>query len=240
MIRSSNAYSQDGLTSIHNHDFQNDHDFQKAYQRGVKATQIDFEWSWRVHIGLWSAYTASNLEGDFVECGVAKGFLSSAIMKYLDWDTLSPTKTFHLLDTWGGVVENYLSQEEIETKGHAKHQNQKHFENGIYTKDLQAVKDNFSEWKNVNIVDGPIPETLEKVPSASVAWLHIDMNCVKPEVDALEFFWGKLVPGGIVLLDDYAYITHDLQKDAMDKVAKSRGHQIVSLPTGQGLLIKAN
>ena len=51
-------------------------------------------------------------------------------------------------------------------------------------------------------------------------------------------FWPKLVPGGIVLFDDYAYYKHTPQKTALDSWADSVGVQILSVPTGQGLLIK--
>src|SRR4051812_15291658 len=86
-------YDQDGLQSLHNHDFMEDSDFRRAYNRGVAAAG-DLNWHWRVHIGLWAAYSAQKLEGDFVECGVNRGFLSSAIMEYVNWDSLG--KTFYL------------------------------------------------------------------------------------------------------------------------------------------------
>ena len=74
-------YSQDGLNSVHNHDFMAEPSFMNAYQRGVEAVGEDYQWHWRVHIGLWAAYSASKLNGDFIECGVNKGFMSSAIMQ---------------------------------------------------------------------------------------------------------------------------------------------------------------
>ena len=55
-----------------------------AYARGVIAVGSDYQWHWRVHVGLWAAFSASKLDGDFVECGVNRGFLSSAIMEDLD------------------------------------------------------------------------------------------------------------------------------------------------------------
>src|ERR1043166_4934976 len=91
------AYDQDGLRSIHNHAFMEERAFQQAYQRGVQAVGSDsYHWHWRVHIGLWAASNACCLPGDFVECGVNYGFLSSAIMAYLDWNQVG--KTFYLLD----------------------------------------------------------------------------------------------------------------------------------------------
>jgi hypothetical protein len=40
------------------------------------------------------------------------------------------------------------------------------------------------------------------------------------------------------LLDDYAYAGYRSQKLAMDAFARSKSVQILSLPTGQGLMIK--
>ncbi len=38
------------------------------------------------------------------------------------------------------------------------------------------------------IVKGSVPKTLPQVDIRKVAYLHIDMNCVLPEVEALKFF----------------------------------------------------
>jgi hypothetical protein len=65
------------------------------------------------------------------------------------------------------------------------------------------------------------------------------MNCSPPEVAAAHFFWDRLVPGAFVLLDDYAYHGYRSQKVAMDDFASEKRHNILSLPTGQGLLIKS-
>src|ERR1017187_10433181 len=83
-------YNADGLRTVHCHDFIDNAAFVQAYKRGVKAIGgvDDYEWPWRVHIGLWAAFSASKLDGDFVECGVNKGFLSSAIMEYLNWNSI--------------------------------------------------------------------------------------------------------------------------------------------------------
>ncbi|MFO1082638.1 MAG: hypothetical protein U1E23_18685 [Reyranellaceae bacterium] len=58
--------------------------FKQAYARGVQAAGRDYRWQWRVHIGLWAARHAAHPPGDFVECGVNRGFLSSSIMQMLD------------------------------------------------------------------------------------------------------------------------------------------------------------
>jgi hypothetical protein len=224
------AYDQDGLRSIHNHDFMFDPTFCKAYERGIVACEQDYMWHWRVHVGLWAAYAASKLKGDFVECGVNRGFLSSAVMDYLNWDYHD--KTFYLMDTFAGIDERYVSEEEL-LEG-VLERNVSDF----YTHNLELVKENFSQWTNVKIIAGPIPETLDEIKTDKIAYLHLDMNCAPPEVAAFNYFWDYLVPGAFILLDDYAYKGYELQKKAMDAAAESRNLKIVSLPTGQGLLIK--
>jgi len=227
------VYDRDGLRSVHDHSFMQEHSFRKAYDRGVLAAG-DYGWQWRVHIGLWAARSASLLCGDFVECGVNRGFLASAVMDYLDWDSLG--KQFYLLDTFRGFDERYLSPED--RAGAARERNQHSIESGFYVQSVESVITNFSQWKNVRIIQGPVPETLVQVSAKEIAFLHLDMNCAFPEVAALEYLWERLVPGAFVLLDDYAYVGYGVQKAAMDKMAVTKGVAIASLPTGQGLFIK--
>jgi hypothetical protein len=231
--KAASAYNQDGLRTIHNHDFMDEPSFCKAYDRGRRAAS-DYKWHWRVHIGLWAAVTASKLGGDFVECGVNRGFMSSAIMEYLDWDSLN--RTFYLLDTFAGLDPGHVSQEDRE-RG-AIERNERALKKGFYVRGTESVKANFSQWKNTRIIQGTVPETLDQVEAREVAYLHLDMNCAPPEVAALSFFWDRLVPGAVVLLDDYAHRGYESQKHALDAFADQKQVMIASLPTGQGLLIK--
>jgi hypothetical protein len=228
-------YEHDGLYSVHNHDFMADPQYQAAYQRGVQATGADYQWYWRVHMGLWAARSAARVEGDFVECGVNLGFLSSAIMKLLDWDTTG--RTFFLLDTFSGLDARFVA--DTERDGGAIEWNAMALESGLYTNSLAKVEQNFSEWRNKRFVVGSIPETLPQVTAQKVAFMHIDMNCSPPEVAAIDCLWPRIQTGGIVLLDDYGYHGFQPQKEGMDAWARQNGVPIASLPTGQGLMVKA-
>jgi len=234
MDKINGPYDQDGLRTIHNHEFMIDPVFEKAYARGVMAASEDYHWHWRVHIGLWAASNAAKLNGDFIEFGVNRGFLSSAIMHLLDWD--STGKTFYLLDTFKGIDEMYVSQADI--KQGVLERNQKDITSGFYTSDANTVMKNFLEWKNIQIIIGSVPDTLEKIDAERFSFVHIDMNCSVPEIAAITFIWDKLVPGAFILLDDYAYAGFRSQKIAMDEFALEKGISIASLPTGQGLIIK--
>ena len=64
---------------------------------------------------------------------------------------------------------------------------------------------------------------LNQVKSGKVPFLHIDMNCAKPEIEALNYFWDKLVVGAHVLLDDYAYKGYETQYRAMNAYVGKKG-----------------
>jgi len=228
------AYDQDGLRSIHNHDFMLDPEFTRAYRRGAAAAGTEYNWHWRVHVALWAAFMATKLEGDFVECGVNRGFMSSAIMDYLNWNRLS--RTFFLLDTFQGIDARYVSASE--RAGGLLDRNAKALASGFYATDIEPTARNFAQWRNVKLICGSIPDTLPTVDATQIAFLHLDLNCSIPEVAAAEALWSRLSPGAPVLLDDYAYYGYESQKQAMDTFAAARGLSILSLPTGQGLLIK--
>ena len=97
---------------------------------------------------------------------------------------------------------------------------------------------NFAPFPRARLVRGTVPATLDSVAIEKVCYLSLDMNIAAPERAAIEFFWDKLSPGAVVILDDYGWASHDDQKATMDEFAAARGVPIATLPTGQGLLLK--
>ena len=135
---------------------------------------------------------AERLPGDFVECGVNKGFLSSAIMEHLDWN--NQERTFYLLDTFSGLDERYISNEE-RAKGILE-KNRETIASGMYTTTVTPVIENFSQWRNVKIIQGAVLDTLPQVKSDRIAFASIDMNCAPPEIAAMEYLWFLADSGG--------------------------------------------
>jgi hypothetical protein len=205
-----------------------DADFVKAEKAGA-ATGSWSRIHWRVHTVLWAAQHCCNVEGDFVECGTNKGGFASAIIEYSD---LSKTgKNFYLLDTFKGLSEDLLTNKEKATG------KKEHFKNE-YSDCYEQVLQTFANFPFVKIIRGTVPDTLLQVSTDKIAFLSIDMNCIAPEIAALNYFWDKLSKGGMILLDDYAYVTCDLQYEADNNWANEKGIKILTLPTGQGLIVK--
>jgi hypothetical protein len=228
-------YSADGLFTPHQPRFLKNPLFQIAYRRGIKASQgLDPNFEWRVHIALWAGARALKAPGDFVECGVNAGFLSSSILRYLDWE--STGRKFYLIDTFAGPpLEQYSSAEIQEGRDQWA---RKALASGGYVTDLDSVRSNFSEWQSAVVVQGQVPAVLPQLPLKQIAFVHLDLNSATSECAALEFLWPLLSGGGLILLDDYAYFRSSAQGDALDAVATRLNFEILNLPTGQGLIQK--
>lgn len=222
-------YDNDGMRlNNKNIDFLKDQKFHDAYNAASAASGPVYEKiriEYRVYMLIWAARQAMNLEGDFVECGVNTGLSSMAVCNYIQFENVP--KKLYLFDTFAGIPESQVAQDENIT-GYRN----------LYFECYDLVKNNFSKYPNVVLVRGAIPESLHTVDIPKVSYLHIDMNIEYPEREALEYFWPRLVSGGIVMLDDYGFEGHEKQKRSHDEFARRHGLMICALPTGQGMLIK--
>ena len=207
--------------------------FWKAYNRGEKSGhniggKFPLHIEWRVHIAICMAIHGCKLQGDFVECGVNTGIISLAICDYLNFAEIP--KMFYLFDTFSGIPKDQINEEEV-----ALGRNQ---EEKLYFECYELTKSNFKDFPNVKLIKGKVPQTLPLAPIEKVCYLHLDMNIVKPERAAVEYFWEMLSPGAAVLLDDYGWKGFLPQRRALDEFAQSKSCAICELPTGQGLLLK--
>ena len=228
------TFSDDGLISQHISDFMKDEKFISAYQHGVAQGGLENHpggIQFRVYVCCWAANYASRLDGDFVECGVGKGILSKAICEYINFN--STGKSLYLFDTFSGIPTEDAAND-LERKN-MDFLNKTHFETD-YT---DIVKKSFSAFPKVKVVKGKVPNSLREVQLGKISYLSIDMNNAKAEIAAIEYLWKRLVVGAVVVLDDYAYGEEFRnQKNAWDEYAKAMNFEILTLPTGQGLIIK--
>lgn len=225
--------AEDGLISQHLVEFLDDPKFVRAYGQG-KATGAlashPGDIRFRAYIACWAATQALSLDGDFVECGVGHGLLSKTIVEYLDFSKAQ--KDFFLFDTYIGIP---LEQGKASEKENMQRLNETHYAEPYFEK----VASLFSDFPNVKLVQGILPESLKKQEIDLISYLSIDMNNAQAEIGTVEILWDKVIEGGIILLDDYAYGPEFMeQKKSWDAFAQSKKISILTLPTGQGLIIK--
>ena len=99
-------------------------------------------------------------------------------------------------------------------------------------------KARFKDYPNVKLVRGIVPDTFSQDKPAKISLLHIDMNSAKSELAVLEHLFDCVTAGGLIIFDDYGWTGYIQQKIAEDQFMQQRHHQILELPTGQGMVIK--
>jgi O-methyltransferase len=220
-------YESDGLATKHKHEFMRDKKFLTAFAEAEKYLLAPGMY-WRTYVICWAANKGRSIEGDFVECGVFKGGFAKAVTSYTEFSNIADKK-YYLFDTYTGLAEKYSSEKE------KKREKDYHRYETDY---FDEAKRNFESFKNVVLVKGMVPETLLSVEINKVAFLSIDMNSAIPEKHALEHFWDKLSSGAVIVLDDYGFNGYEEQRKVHEEFAKSKNCEILSLPTGQGLIFK--
>jgi hypothetical protein len=230
------SYIGDGLATAHNTDFILNKRFSSAYNKSKKITEAlknhpGEDMHFRAYIACYCAKYALRIPGDFVECGVGKGMLSKTIVDYLKFEKIK--KKFYLIDTFNGIPIKQASN--IDEKRNMKYLNSLNYSKSY----LEHIHNIFKRYNNVKIIEGRIPEILKKTILKKISYLSMDMNNSYAEIKAIKLLYNKIVKGGIILLDDYAYgKSFIFQKISWDKFAKTKGIEILTLPTGQGLIIK--
>lgn len=171
---------------------------------------------WRAVTLVWAARQAQRLDGDFVECACYRGSTARIVADMVDISS----RRYFLYD----LFEHDPSMPHHRMAEHGE---------GLYA----HVRERFPE-ENVIITKGRVPDSLAIAAPDKVAMMHLDLNNMEAEIGALEVLWDRIVPGGILILDDFGWMAYQRQHRAEVAWLGERGHPILEMPTGQGLVIK--
>lgn len=100
---------------------------------------------------------------------------------------------------------------------------------------LSQVERLLARYDDVHLHPGIFPGSAGAVRDARFSFVHLDMDLARSTCDALEFFHPRLVPGGILIGDDYG---DPGVRDAF-AIFFSRSHDtIIELPWAQVMVVK--
>lgn len=207
------------ITWGRNNSMLDDGPFVDAWQTNIESTS-DRAIVWRRYVLACAAFHCVQLEGDFVECGCYTGVGVKTIVDYLGGKQFP--KQFWAYDVFEheGAMANLPMPE-------------------VGPDLFERVRAKFVDYPQVHLVKGLIPDTFDGNSPERIAYLHIDLNQAPAEVAALDSLFDRMVPGGILILDDYEWsMIYRPQKLAEDEWFDRRGYRVMPLPTGQGLVFK--
>lgn len=201
-----------------NNSMLNDKPFMESWEKNA-ISPPDRTIIWRRYILTMAGFHCQHLEGDFVECGAYQGVGAKTVIDYLGGKDFS--KTFWLYD---------LFEHKKDSVNHSMqaHGPQLH----------QQVVNRFADYPNVKIFKGFLPDVLKEGCPEKIAYLHLDLNQAPAEIATLDALFDRVVPGGMIILDDYEMVFYRAQKLAEDTWFGKRGYKVFPLPTSQGFVIK--
>jgi hypothetical protein len=162
-----------------------------------------------------------DIPGDFAELGVYKG--NSA--KILAESARRAGRKLYLFDTFSGFDSR-------ETR-HLGAQAAAAFDDTS----LEAVSA-FVGTEGVVYVPGFFPDSLRSAPGmGKFALVHIDCDLYEPMKAGLEFFYGRMSPGGFLVLHDYSSGHWPGIRRAVDEFLVDKPERIVLIPDKSGTAV---
>jgi O-methyltransferase len=130
-----------------------------------------------------------NVQGLFAEAGVYQG-ASAQVLHHLE-----PFRKFHLFDTFQGFSAKDLQGETGEAATYTTR--------SFADTHINMVKRKIGGNENIYFHIGYFPDTVHGMEEESFALVNLDMDLYLPTKAALEFFYPRLSPGGVILIHDY-------------------------------------
>lgn len=198
--------------------WEGDEDFPRLLAEASGLTMVDPN---RLYILYQTARRAQALKGDAAEVGVYRGGTARLLGRVFHGD-----RTLHLFDTFSGMPETDASKDT-------------HRKGDFSDTSLAGVKAVMEGIPYVGFHPGFFPDTTKELNSSHFAFVHVDVDIHRSVKDACEFFYPRLVPGGVMVFDDYAARGCPGVKPAVDAFFKAAGEPTLALPTTQCVVIKS-
>ena len=104
--------------------------------------------------------------------------------------------------------------------------------------DEGIVRKNLSEFRDVKYYKGWIPNRFDDVEGHTFSFVHVDVDLHEPTMESVKFFYDKLNVGGILICDDYGFLTCPGATSAIEEFLLYKNEKMISLPGGGGFFIK--
>jgi len=190
--------------------------------------------AWRLNTLIWAAQCALRIGGSFVECGVFKGDMSWVIAQAIGPERIPE---FFLFDSFEGFSRDYSGPTDFpDNPAFFNFADEIYRGQGLH----EYVCNRFAAFPHFKVIKGFLPDALDSQCPDKIGYLHVDLNSPRAEVAVVERLFDRVLPGGVIVFDDYGWKVFRRQKEAEDAFMRSRRYDVLELPTGQGLVVKRN
>jgi len=191
-------------------------DFQSLFEESKGRAVVTHD---RCFMLYQFAKYAEGKPGEMAELGVYKGGTARLLAN------TCPNKPLHLFDTFAGLPE-----EDPSVLCRCK---------GEFTDtSLEAVREYLEDCQNVVFHPGYFPDTADVVRDKLFSFVYMDGDLYQSTLDCFEFFYDRMVVGGVIVLDDYDWKDCPGVKEAACEFLADKPENLIIAARYQGLLIK--
>ena len=151
-----------------------------------------------------------DIPGDIVEIGVYKGSGIATFSKFVEIFCPNSNKKiigFDIFDT--NDANNILELDGNHDKSNMQYVYKKVDTNELTFENVNQRLSNMNIDKKYLLEKGDVVETLpiflKNNPGLRVSLLYIDVDIERPTYYALKYLWDRILPGGIIVFDEYEY-----------------------------------
>ncbi|GIE46039.1 TylF/MycF/NovP-related O-methyltransferase [Actinoplanes lobatus] len=176
------------------------------------------------------------IPGDVVECGVWRGGSMLAIAKTLA-ETGDTDRHLHLYDTFEGMSEPTEHDKRHDGRSAAEMLETSDKSSGVWAyasiEDVRAtMRESVYPADRIHYYKGKVEDTIPGDAPERISILRLDTDWYESTRHELEHLWPRLVPGGVLLLDDYGW--WDGAKRAVDEWLEEVNPQLLLLRMDEG------
>lgn len=162
-------------------------------------------WSASVHWARTRPYLSllkhvASLEGDILECGVFRG--RSLMRMAMTARRIAPEKTVYGLDSFDGFPTEAVTDGDL-GPGRSLEKVRGRFK-GASRVPLRLLKAAEDLKLNIRLLPGFFEDTLPALRSRRFCFVHLDCDIYESYKTCLDAVYDLVVPGGIILFDEYA------------------------------------
>lgn len=86
---------------------------------------------------------------------------------------------------------------------------------------------------NTKLISGRFPQSFGSVGERQYVFVNIDCDLYSGHIDCLEYFYPRMLPGGIIFFDDYFSVHFPSARKAIDKFLKNKPEKLTKLGYGK-------
>jgi O-methyltransferase len=180
----------------------------------------------------WELWTlvgdTASLGGGIIEIGVWRGGTSALIAKKAALSGI--LRPVYSCDTFRGVVKAGVNDPAYKGGEHAD-----------TSCDVVKSLNSRLNLTNVRILEGIFPdETAHLIPAEEQTFslCHIDVDVYQSAFEIVEWIWGRLLRGGVIVYDDYGFKVCEGIRQFVDEQRALRDRRVIYNLNGHGLVLK--